>query len=97
MRKLQRACQARRLCRLPARWACAPLAVMSNAWQPRRRPCPAAALGLSMSEGDAEHMVALLDGDGDGRLSFQEFQRYVVLLPSESCRPQCLRALWVRG
>lgn len=36
-----------------------------------------------MAEGDAEHMVALLDSDGDGRLSFQEFQRYVVLLPSE--------------
>lgn len=37
--------------------------------------------------------MALLDADGDGMLSFQEFQRYMVLLPSEPGR----LATWLRA
>ncbi|KAL4444943.1 hypothetical protein ABPG77_003993 [Micractinium sp. CCAP 211/92] len=55
----------------------------------------AAALGLAVAEGDAEHMVALLDSDGDGMLSFQEFQRYMVLLPSSQMGHARVLAAWI--
>lgn len=51
----------------------------------------AAALGLSVAPEEADRMIALLDGDDDGKISFSEFRRFCVLLPGAFADP-CLSA-----
>lgn len=46
-------------------------------------PALPAALGLQVTPSEADAMVRLLDRDGDGRIDYDEFQRFVVMLPSE--------------
>lgn len=41
----------------------------------------AAALGLDVSEAEAANMIELLDEDGDAHINYQEWRRFVVLLP----------------
>lgn len=42
--------------------------------------------GLPAKPEDAKKMIDLLDRDHDGRVSFDEFQRYLCLLPAAQVR-----------
>lgn len=48
--------------------------------------CAVRALGLQATAAEAAAMVRLLDRDSDGRIDYDEFRRFVVMLPSVSER-----------
>ena len=50
--------------------------------------------GLPASAADCERMVGMLDQDNQGGVSFQDFARFVALLPeAQVLLPTCLRVL----
>ncbi|KAL4856804.1 Calcium-binding mitochondrial carrier protein [Chlorella vulgaris] len=55
----------------------------------------AAALGLSVAPEEADRMIALLDGDDDGKISFSEFRRFCVLLPGAQVSHTNILSAWV--
>lgn len=69
-----------------------PILTWASALRPRRRTgdthppdsrprCLLPDLGLSVAPQEVDRMIQLLDRDGDRRICYQEFRRFVVLLP----------------
>jgi hypothetical protein len=52
-------------------------------------------IGLPATDADAQKMIRLLDINGDDRISYDEFRRYVLMLPSAQVR--CFLCVGVSG
>lgn len=53
------------------------------------------ALGLGVTSKDVEGMVGLLDTNGDGVIGYEEFKRFVLLLPGAQVSNDNILAAWV--
>lgn len=53
------------------------------------------ALGLAVTPSDAGAMVRLLDRDGDGRIDYDEFRRFIIMLPSAQVRSSHILVAWI--